>query len=242
MNPMRFVFGAEDTQTWRAILVEHSKKRDAQICDLFLRGLEILNLTESEIPDLERVNEILEERSGFRGVYVKGLEDGASFYRMLSERRFPIGRFIRDGKDLGYTPEPDVVHDLYGHLPFFTDKAYGDFCQAFGAEASKYADRPELLRQFERFFWFTVEFGLLETPQGVRVFGAGIASSTGECDYALSGAPRVEPFDVDLIRRQEFRIDIMQPILFRLKSISQLYESLPVLSEKVKQDAERSRQ
>lgn len=227
-------FDEEAQLTWYTILSEHRRKRENQVCDLFLSGLEILGITEHKIPDLNEVNEILEKRSGFRGVFVKGLEEGGSFFQLLAERKFPVGNFIRSREDLNYTPAPDIVHDLYGHLPFFTDKRYGDFCHAIGVEACQYIDRPELLRQFERFFWFTIEFGLVKTPKGLRIFGAGIASSIGECEYALSGVPQVEPFDVDAIRHQEFRIDIMQPKLFCLESAEQLYDSLDDLSRKVK--------
>lgn len=230
-------YSAEDQETWRVILHEHARKRDTQICEIFLRGVKILGLTENHIPNLEQVNDILRQRSGFRGVLVEGLEEGASFYTMLANREFPVGNFIRNRQDLSYTPAPDIVHDLYGHLPFYTDRAYGDFCQRFGEAAARYVDRPELLRQFERFFWFTAEFGLVKTEKGIRIFGAGIASSTGECEYALSGKPEVKPFDVDAIRHQEFRIDQMQPILFCMESPEQLYRSLDVLCERVAKDA-----
>ncbi|MCB9073162.1 MAG: phenylalanine 4-monooxygenase [Bdellovibrionaceae bacterium] len=233
-------YTTEDLETWRVILSEHRKKRDSQVCDIFLKGLEILDINEDEIPDLEEINKVLMRRTGFEGVLVEGLEEGNSFYHMLEERQFPVGNFIRSREDLSYTPAPDIVHDLYGHLPFYTDKAYSDFSYEFGKAASRYADRPELLRQFERFFWFTVEFGLVKTTQGVRIFGAGIASSTGECDYALSDAPTVYPFDIDHIRKQEFRIDEMQKILFCLENPEQLYRSLPELCARVEQDARTS--
>lgn len=236
MNLAPRQFSSEDQGTWHEILRQHEQKRDQQICDIFLNGVKILGLTKERIPDLNQVNEILQSRSGFRGVLVDGLEEGTSFYRMLAQREFPIGNFIRSRKDLNYTPAPDIVHDLYGHLPFYTDRAYGDFCQAFGEAAIVYQDRPELFRQYERFFWFTAEFGLIETSNGVRVFGAGIASSTGECDYALSGKPEVLPFDVDRVRHQEFRIDEMQKRLFRLESVEQLYRSLDLLNARVKKD------
>jgi len=235
VQPARF--DEEAQLTWHTILSEHRRKRENQIYDLFLKGLEILGIPEHRIPNLNEVNEILEKRSGFRGVFVEGLEEGGSFFRLLAERKFPVGNFIRSREDLNYTPAPDIVHDLYGHLPFFTDKRYGDFCHAIGVEACRYLDRPELLRQFERFFWFTIEFGLIKTPKGLRIFGAGIASSIGECEYALSGVPQIEPFDVDTIRQQEFRIDIMQPKLFCLENEEQLYESLDDLSRKVKAEA-----
>lgn len=235
MTPREFT--PEDQETWREILSRHEEKRNRQVCGIFLNGVSEMGLTRNNIPRLEDVNRVLMEKSGFRGVFVDGLEEAASFYEMLSRRCFPVGNFIRSRQDLGYTPAPDIVHDLYGHLPFFVDRAYGDFCQAFGAAASEHFGRPMLLRQFERFFWFTIEFGLVRTKDGLRVFGAGIASSTAECDYALSGVPRLLPFDVDVIRRQEFRIDEMQPCLFCLESPEQLYGSLMELSKKVREDA-----
>lgn len=231
------VFSEVDRETWRTILTRHQKMRSQQVCDLFLRGVETLGLNADHLPDLYWINKVLKQRTGFEGVFVEGLEDGQSFFSLLADRKFPVGSFIRDAKDLGYTPAPDVVHDLYGHLPFYTDREYADFSQKFGETAIRFADSPKIFRQFERFFWFTLEFALIDTPGGTRVFGAGIASSTDECAYALSdaseGGPEVRPFDVDSIRHQEFRIDEMQKVLFKLKSTQQLYSSLDVLNEKV---------
>lgn len=235
------VFTPQDHGTWKIILSTHRRQREKQICDLFLKGVDILGFVDDEIPDLPKINRILKNRTGFEGVFVTGLEEGGDFFRLLADRKFPVGNFIRDRQDLSYTPAPDVVHDLYGHLPFFTDQAYSDFCQKFGAAASRYSDRPELLRQFERFFWFTIEFGLIKTTDGVRVFGAGIASSTGECDYALSDRPEVFPFEVDRIRHQEFRIDQMQTKLFCLNNTEELYTSLPQLERAVASSTGRER-
>jgi phenylalanine-4-hydroxylase len=229
-------FGPDGLNTWRTILNRHKRTRESKIVDLFDQGLRALDIQSDRIPDLNEINRRLKALSGFQGVFVKGLEEGSGFYAMLARREFPIGNFIRSKEDLGYTPEPDLVHDLYGHLPFLADKAYADFCQDFGERACRHSNRPDLLRQFERFFWFTIEFGLIQTPAGVRVFGAGIASSMGECEYALSSGPKVLPFDVDQIRHQEFRIDQMQKILFVLESPQQLYASLPELSKKVEGD------
>lgn len=227
-------FSEEEQETWKHILQEHEKKRRDQIVDLFDRGLKLLEITPDRIPSIEDVNQKLKQLTGFQGVMVNGLEDGNSFYQMLAQRLFPIGNFIRDNKDLNYTPEPDIVHDLYGHLPFFTDSKYSDFCESFGKKTCEFLNDPERLRQFERFFWFTAEFGLVKTPHGNRIFGAGISSSIGECEYALSDQPKVLPFNVDLIRNQEFRIDEMQKVLFLLESEDQLYNSLDELYEMVK--------
>ncbi len=229
-------FDRDALETWARILEAHSKTRDQQIVDIFLNGVEYLGFSPKKIPNLDEVNRKLKSRGGFRGVFVAGLEDGKSFFSMLANREFPIGNFIRSKSDLSYTPEPDIVHDLYGHMPFYADVEYSAFCEKFGQAASRFFDRSDLLRQFERFFWFTAEFGLVKTTSGLRIFGAGIASSIGECAYALSGKPELIPFSVDAVRNQEFRIDQMQTKLFLLESPQQLYASLDEFVRKVEED------
>lgn len=222
-------FSEEDHGTWAAICGLHRERREHQLHPMFLRGLRALQLSDERIPSLDEVNAKLTFLTGWKGVFVKGLEDGRGFYSLLRDRKFPIGNFVRDRKDLNYTPAPDVVHDLYGHIPFHADEAYADYCQRYGELACQFFDDPVRLRRLERYFWFTNEFGLVKTPAGVRIFGAGIASSVGECAYALSGEPEVVPFDVETICAHEFRIDQMQKRLFLLESVEQLYESFPKL-------------
>jgi phenylalanine-4-hydroxylase len=224
-------FTPAENQTWKALFTRQSQKRAQQIVPEFARGLEALAITPDLIPDLEQVNSRLQKLTGWRGVPVEGLEEGESFYSMLAQKMFPIGNFIRDEKDLSYTPAPDVFHDLYGHLPFFANSEYAEFCQQYGKLAMAFKDDHEKLREFERFFWFTIEFGLMETSEGRRIFGAGLASSFSECDYALSDKPLVRKFDVELLRQQEFRIDIFQEKLFVLQNPEQLYQSLEQLAK-----------
>lgn len=231
--------GAEGLLTWQKIIRSQRTLRDQQIYSLFAKGLDELGIQSEELPDLAEINKQLSAKTGFRGIFVEGLEEGPAFYQMLSERIFPIGNFIRDHRDINYTPAPDIVHDLYGHLPFLMDRRYADFCQEFGKMASSFADDPGRLIQCERFFWFTIEFGLIleaseQGPQK-KVFGAGIASSIAECQYALSEVPTVLDFDIDRICYQDFRIDEMQKVLFLMKSEEQLYESLPELHRRIKE-------
>ncbi len=230
-------FTREEHETWAAILRVHRTRRVYQVVPMFDDGLRTLALDRDDIPELDDVNARLERATGWRGVYVKGLEAAESFFPLLQERRFPIGQFVRDRGDLNYTPAPDVVHDLYGHLPLLANPAYADYCQRFGALACKFRHHAGAFRQLERFFWFTIEFGLVSTPAGRRIFGAGIASSIGECEYALSDRPQVLPFDIDVIRHHEFRVDQLQPTLFLLDSPEQLYRSLGALEAAVARDA-----
>lgn len=219
-------FSPAEHLTWKLLFERQRPLRGEQIVKLFSEGIELLGLQADRIPDLEEVNRRLSALTGFRGVPVEGFEEPASFYEMLSRREFPIGFFIRSPEDLGYTPAPDIFHDLYGHLPFLIDCQYADFCQDLGARAMKFSGDPARFRQWERLFWFGVEFPLVKTPLGVRIFGGGIASSFSECEYALSGRPEVLPFDLEVIRQQEFDISKMQERIFLLESPEQLYGCL----------------
>lgn len=229
----RRLFDEAENATWSAVVKTQRPRRADQLVPMFQKGLVALGMDGDSVPALEDVNAKLTALTGWQGVYVKGLEDGRGFYSLLKDKKFPIGNFVRDQKDLNYTPEPDIIHDLYGHIPFFADQAYADYCHRYGEFACKFLDDAERLRRLERYFWFTIEFGLVDLPVGRRIFGAGIASSIGECVYALSGEPEVVPFDVERICAQEFRIDQMQKRLFVMPSIETLYASFPKLMEVV---------
>jgi len=227
------IFTEDEIKTWNTILTKHEKKRKYQIVDMFHQGLDTLKITSNKIPRLSEVNKILKKSSGFRGLYVDGFVDGKIFYRMLSNRLFPIGNFIRSIDQLNYIPEPDMIHDLYGHIPFLIDKEYADFCQKFGETACQFISDEEKFKKFERFFWFTIEFGLIKTSLGKRVFGAGISSSIEECEFSLSRARNVVDFDIMTIINQDFRIDQMQEKLFLLKDKRQLYSCVKELTSKI---------
>jgi phenylalanine-4-hydroxylase len=220
-------FTPAEHDTWRALFARLAHCRAHLAHPSFNDGLARLAITGERIPSLDAVNDRLMALTGWRGVPVTGLEDAKSFFTLLARREFPIGAFIRDAKDLSYTPAPDVFHDMYGHLPLFADPDYADFNQRIGQLAARFVDDPLQLRRFERFYWFSLEFPLIETTRGRRIFGGGILSSFGESAYALSSEPEVLPFDLAVIRDQEYRIDIMQPRLFVLDRPETLYSSLP---------------
>jgi phenylalanine-4-hydroxylase len=220
-------FTFEEHETWQKLFTNQEPLRDQQIHGLFSEGIRALGISAGQVPDIYELNKKLQNTTGFAGIPVEGLEEDISFFEMLSKRKFPIGNFIREAKDISYTPAPDVFHDLYGHMPFFIDEDYASFCEDLGRRATRWSNRPEVIRQFSRLFWFAIEFSLIKTSQGKRIFGAGIASSHGECRYALSNEPEVIPFDIDLIRNQDFKIDEFQKKLFILEDTQQLYSCLP---------------
>lgn len=219
-------FSAIENETWQALFSRLDGSRRVQAHPMFSIGVELLGLHDLQVPSLEKVNAKLGKLTGWKGVPVKGLEDNTSFFKMLAQKMFPIGNFIRDKQDLSYTPEPDIFHDLYGHLPFFTNKSYADFCQNFGAVACRYESYPEAVECFGRLFWFGVEFPVIKTPVGRRIFGGGILSSFTECHYALSDKPEVRPFDLKEIRDRPYKIDELQSVIYELECPDQLFGCL----------------
>lgn len=214
-----------DHLTWKQLYARLEDNRRDQAHPLFQQGLDALGISEDRIPDMEAVNRELYHLSGWRGLLVEGLEGPESFYPALAKKEFPIGNFIREQEDLNYTPAPDIFHDCYGHLPFYANSDYADACADFCQRVIKYIHEPSMVKMFERFFWFTYEFALVETPKGRRIFGGGLLSSKGESNYALSSKPHVKVFNIEEMIHQDFRIDIFQEKLFVLKCPEQLYES-----------------
>lgn len=227
-------FSDEEHETWRLMFQRQAALRDRQIYHTFSEGIRALGFSAERIPDIHEVNRRLERLTGWRGIPVEGLEEDHSFYLMLAEKKFPIGNFIRDRQDVSYTPAPDVFHDLYGHLPFLADQKYANFCHDLGLRSAKVIDRPDLLKQWARLFWFAVEFSVIRTAAGRRIFGAGIASSHGECAYALSDRPKILAFDVETIRVKDFKIDEFQSDLFELRDEDELYGCLDEFERRVR--------
>jgi len=227
------VFDETAHETWGQLYAQLAEVRAHLAHPTFVDGLNRLGITGGKIPDLNVVNDRLIPLTGWRGFFVDGLEGPREFFAALAERRFPVGNFIRSARDLSYTPAPDVFHDLYGHLPLLTDRDYASFCQSFGRAALSFADNPAKLRQFERVFWFGVEFPLIETKFGRRIFGGGILSSLKESLYCLGPDPEVRSFDWQTIRNQEFKIDELQKTLYVLKDQSQLYSCVDALTAAV---------
>lgn len=225
-------FTPHEFETWKMLYDALEDNRKNMVDSMFPQGIETLKLS-NVLPDLNAINKILFDKTKWLGIPVEGLEEGLSFYPALAQRQYPIGNFIRDQLDLGYTPAPDIFHDLYGHLPFLVDLPYANFCADFGKLASKYLHQAKKLQAYERFFWFTIEFALIESNPSKKIFGAGILSSKAESIYALSSTPQLKAFNIKDIIEQDFKVDEFQKVLFVLKSKEQLYQSLGELESQI---------
>jgi phenylalanine-4-hydroxylase len=212
-------------QIWVALYDRQAQILPGRACDAFLHGLEALDLHGAGIPDFRRLNERLSALTGWRIVAVPGLVPDAVFFDHLAHRRFPAGNFIRRPDQFDYLEEPDVFHDVFGHVPLLTDPAFADYMQAYG-EGGLRALRLGRLHNLARLYWYTVEFGLLETPAGPRIYGAGIVSSRTESIFALeSASPHRIGFDLERVMRTLYRIDDFQQIYFVVPSLQELLDS-----------------
>ena len=190
-----------------------------------LRGLEQLNLNRGGIPDFSEINVELKARTGFEVVAVPGLVPDEVFFNHLANRRFPAGQFIRTRAQLDYLQEPDIFHDVFGHVPLLTDPVFADYMEAYGKGGLR-AMKFGRLKQLAALYWYTVEFGLIETPKGVRIYGAGISSSKDESIFALDDpSPNRIRFDLERAMRTRYRIDDFQQTYFVIRSYDELFRA-----------------
>ena len=228
-------YSDEENAVWRDLYARQKALLPGRVCNAFLNGLESLELPEDRVPQLKDVNARLNEISGFGVEPVPALISPQRFFTLLAERKFPAATFIRRREEFDYLQEPDVFHEIFGHCPMLTLPTYADFLQKYGEKALQ-LDKSYLW-MMQRLFWFTVEFGLIRTEDGVRIYGAGIASSAGETPFAVESAePERRPFDALTVFRTPYRIDIFQSIYYVIESAQQLYDMVtsdlvPVMDE-----------
>jgi len=207
---------------WDRLFARQTGMLEGRVTSAFLRGLDVLRLSRAGIPDFAELSQRLEVLTGWRVVAVPGLVPDAVFFEHLANRRFVAGRFIRRPDQLDYLQEPDVFHDLFGHVPLLSDPAFADYMQAYGAGGLR-ALQFGALEKLARLYWYTVEFGLIREGGGLKLYGAGIVSSFGESTFALDDpSPNRIAFDLDRVMRTDYRIDDYQQSYFVIDSFEQL--------------------
>ena len=207
-------YTAAEHATWRTLFERQARLLPGRACDAVVAGMRDLAIAADRIPDFRRLSELLLRRTGWQVVAVPGLVPADVFFRHLAQRRFPAGRFIRRPAQLDYIEEPDVFHDVVGHVPLLMHPVFADFLQAYG-EGGLRANRLGALDQLSRVYWFTIEFGLLRQADGLRIYGAGLVSSFAETRFALEDAsPNRLGFDLLRVMRTRYRIDDLQESYF----------------------------
>ena len=209
---------------WKTLFERQSKLLPGRACDEFVRGMQDLPIGPDQIPNFEQLSETLSQRTGWQIVAVPGLVPDDVFFEHLAHRRFPAGHFIRKPHELDYLEEPDVFHDVFGHVPMLMNPAIADYIQAYG-EGGLRAKRLGVLEKLARVYWYTVEFGLVKQPDGLRVYGAGIASSATETVFSVEDdSPNRVAFDLERVMRTNYRIDDFQETYFVLDNLNDLLE------------------
>ncbi len=210
----------EEQGNWKFLYNRQMKYLPDRACHEYMEGADKLNLSPDQIPYLKELSHIFKNSTGWKIARVPGLIHEQNFFELLRGRVFPSTDYIRGKNELDYTPAPDLFHDIFGHMPLLTNEAYASFYQKFGEAAlnAKGKDRTSL----ETFHWFTVEFGLIRNPAGMRIYGAGILSSLQEVQHALSKEVEVIDFDPERIVIQEYDVWHLQPVLFAIDSFEQL--------------------
>ena len=217
-------YTTEEHATWRTLFERQIALIPGRACQAFMDGLAGLPIRADAIPDFESLSDVLMQRTGWRIVAVPGMVPNDVFFDHLAHRRFPAGQFIRRPHQLDYLQEPDVFHDIFGHVPMMMNPIMADFMQAYG-EGGLRAERLGELDRLARLYWYTVEFGLLREAGALRIFGAGILSSFTETRFALDAAsPNRIAFDLPRVLRTHYRIDEFQESYFVLPGLEALFD------------------
>jgi phenylalanine-4-hydroxylase len=215
-------YTAAEHAVWRTLYERQAKLLPGRASAEFLAGMAELPIGAEQIPDFRRLSDIIGRRTGWQVVAVPGLVPPEVFFEHLANRRFPAGQFIRRAGQLDYIDEPDVFHDVFGHVPMLMHPVLADFLAAYGKGGLR-AQRLGTLDQLSRVYWFTVEFGLVAQAEGLRIYGAGIVSSFAETKFALEDpSPNRLRFDLLRVMRTRYRIDDFQETYFAIDRLEDL--------------------
>ncbi|GAA0904593.1 phenylalanine 4-monooxygenase [Luteibacter anthropi] len=220
-------YSSTDHEVWDTLYRRQKALLPAYACKEFLEGVERFGFGEGGIPRFDDLNEVLGKATGWKIVAVEGLLPDEVFFDHLANRRFPVSWWIRKPDQLDYLSEPDLFHDLFGHVPLLLNPVFADYMQAYGKGGMKaHAIGPEALMNLTRLYWYTVEFGLIRTDEGLRIYGAGIVSSKGESIYSIdSTAPNRIGFDLERVMNTKYRIDTFQQTYFVIDDFEQLFDA-----------------
>ena len=217
-------YTAADHETYQRLYTRQLQQLPGLACDEFIHAVQQLG-EPAQIPRFDAISERLQRATGWQVVGVPGLIPEEAFFALLAERRFPVTDWIRRPEEFDYVVEPDIFHDLFGHVPLLFNRTFADYMQAYGAGGLK-ASRLDACELLARLYWYTVEFGLINTPMGLRAYGAGILSSAGELQHSVqSSEPRRVAFELQRLMRSRYRIDTYQASYFVIDSFQQLFDA-----------------
>jgi phenylalanine-4-hydroxylase len=226
-----FAYPAEKHAVWAELVRRRMPELREHACREYLDGFEFIGMREDSIPNLAEVNKKLEARTGWNATPVSGFLPPDAFFEMLAARRFPTTTWLRERDSLEYTPEPDIFHDCFGHVPMHAHPVFADFLQQYGKVCARLRDKDSLERM-GRLFWFTVEFGVIRQSGTIKLYGSGLISSQGESNTVIrkiedasADGPEIRDFNLGQVLDQEFIVSEMQKVLYAVESFEQIYEA-----------------
>ena len=229
----------ENHEVWSVLFTKRMEQLAEFGSNVFLDGSKVIRLRPDRVPRLSEVNEGLSRCTGWSSHGVPGYLPAKSFFAFLAQRQFPTTITVRPKTSMDYLPEPDIIHDVFGHVPLHADPVFADFLQTYG-KAALYTHSDKHTERLARLFWFTVEFGLIHEDNKLKLYGSGLISSEGEGHHALE-SPKVErrKFDMETVCNTAFEIDHYQPILYVLDSFEQLRDAMNTYATRVLEEAGR---
>ena len=228
----------EDFDVWKLLYNRQTELLEHSVSNEYLKALDIVGFSADRIPDFQRVAEALEPLTGWSLVTVPNISEQKNFFQFLSQKKFTATCWLRKMDELDYLEEPDMFHDVFGHVPLLSNKAYTGFFQELSRIALKHIENPKAVELLGRIYWFTIEFGLIRESDKLKIYGAGIISSFGETNNCLTEATQKFDFDVEQILNTDFRTDILQDKYFVIDSYEQLYDSIPEIEYRLEQMTE----
>ena len=228
-------YGAYTTEqhaVWAELVRRRMPQLEQHAAQEYLDGFEALCLPYDRVPNLAAVSSKLRRRTGWNATPVSGFMPAPAFFEMLAARRFPTTIRLRGRDSLEYTPEPDIFHDVFGHVPMHAHPVFADFLAHYGQVCSQLSDEA-ILERIGRVFWYTVEFGLIRQGGRVKVYGSGLISSNGECSNVLHSGCAVRPFVLDDVLRTPVKVDEMHHLLFAIESFEQIYDAMYTLEARI---------
>lgn len=219
----------EDFEVWSILMKRQMEQLPRLASKAYLDGIDRVGFTVDSIPNFEETNDRLSKLTGWQLVAVPGIVDDDLFFKLLSERRFPATTWLRSKSSLDYLEEPDMFHDVFGHVPLLSEPDFADFLELMGRYSLNYLDNPKAIHLLSRLYWYTVEFGLILENNEARIYGAGILSSYSESLYSLKLAeskPSHHTFSVDAVLNMPYHKDSLQTDYFLIDSYAQLYHTL----------------
>ena len=216
----------EQHAIWSELVTRRMPQLREHASNVYLEGFEAIGLKEDRLPNLRDVSARLQPRTGWQSTPVSGFLPADAFFEMLGARMFPTTTWIRGRDAMEYTPEPDIFHDVFGHVPMHAHPVFADFLEHYGKVCASLTDAVALERM-GRLFWFTVEFGVIREQGKIKVYGSGLISSHGECTHVVERGAGLEIRDFDLEKVLDTVVDVskMQPVLYAIESFEQIYEA-----------------